>query len=172
MVRRVFLQPSRTLSVQSRITPNKRNCWCEDGLIFLSNNYLEKRSQTLVGENMKSSLFVFSGTASSCILSIPIQKCWRNASLHRPFSFVWTSSSLFSYVSATLRNALPDFIRTYEFTGFKRESSWATFCTAAFLFNEYISKYFVFSRRYLYMLCICNVSKILAPVGIREFEMK
>ena len=40
----------------------------------------------------------------------------------------------FSYVSAKLRNALPDFIRTTEFTGFKRESR-AAFCTAAFLFN-------------------------------------
>ena len=45
---------------------------------------------------------------------------------------------LFSYVSAKLRNALPDFIRTYEFTGFKRESRTA-FCTAArHLFNEHI----------------------------------
>ena len=52
----------------------------------------------------------------------------------------------FSYVSAKLRNALADFIRTYEFTtGFKRESR-AAFCTAAFLFNEYIFKYYVFSR--------------------------
>ena len=61
----------------------------------------------------------------------------------------------FSYVSAKLRNALPDFIRTYEFTAFKRESRGA-FCTAAFLFNEYIFKYYVFSR-YLYMLCIFAV---------------
>ena len=37
---------------------------------------------------------------------------------------------LFSYVSAKLRNALPDFIRTTDFTGFKRESRDA-FCTAA-----------------------------------------
>ena len=42
------------------------------------------------------------------------------------------------------------FIRSYEFTGFKRESR-APFCTAAFLFNEYIFKSF---SRYLYMLCI------------------
>ena len=41
---------------------------------------------------------------------------------------------LFSYVSAKLRNALADFIRTTEFTGFQRESR-AAFCTAAFLFN-------------------------------------
>ena len=62
----------------------------------------------------------------------------------------------FSYVSAKLRDALPDFIRTYEFTtGFKRESRNA-FCTAAFLFNECICKYYVFSS-YLYMLCILAV---------------
>ena len=59
---------------------------------------------------------------------------------------------LSSYVSAKLRNAIPDFIRTYEFTGLKRESR-AAFCTAAFLFNEFIFKYYVFSM-YLYMLCI------------------
>ena len=59
---------------------------------------------------------------------------------------------LFSYVSAKSWNALPDFIRTYEFTGFKRESR-AAFCTAAFLFNERIFKYHVFSM-YLYMPCI------------------
>ena len=60
---------------------------------------------------------------------------------------------VFSYVSAKLRNALPDFIRTYEFTGFKRESR-AAFCTAAFLFNEYIFKYYVFSS---IGICICYV---------------
>ena len=67
----------------------------------------------------------------------------------------------FSYVSAKLQNALPDFIRTYEFTGFKRESSWAAFCTAAFLFNEYIFKYYVFIR-YLNMLCILAVN-VMSP---------
>ena len=55
----------------------------------------------------------------------------------------------FSYVSAKLRNALPDLIRTYEFTGFKRESR-AAFCTATFLFNEYFFKYLV-------GICICYV---------------
>ena len=49
----------------------------------------------------------------------------------------------FFYVSAKLRNALADFIPTYEFTGFKRESR-AAFCTAALLFNKYIFKYYVF----------------------------
>ena len=72
-------------------------------------------------------------------------------SLNKPGTTSYGLTSLFSYVSAKLRNALPDFIRTYKFTGFKREST-AAFCTAAFLFNEYIFKYYVFSR-YLYMLC-------------------
>ena len=63
---------------------------------------------------------------------------------------------LFSYVSAKLRNALPDFIRTYEFIGLKRESR-AAFCTVSFLFNEYIFKYYVI-RMYLYMLCILAVN--------------
>ena len=72
--------------------------------------------------------------------------------LNKPGTSSYGLSSLFSYVSAKLRKALPDFIRTHEFTGFKRESR-ATFCTAAFLFNEYIFKYYVFSRC-LYMLYI------------------
>ena len=76
--------------------------------------------------------------------------------LNKPGTTSHNLSCLFSYVSAKLRNALPDFIRTYEFTGFKRESR-AAFCTAAFLFNEYIFKYYVFSR-YLYMLCILAVN--------------
>ena len=57
--------------------------------------------------------------------------------LNKPGTSSYGLSSLFFYVSAKLRNALPDFIRTYEFTGFKRESR-ATFYRAAFLFNEYI----------------------------------
>ena len=76
--------------------------------------------------------------------------------LNKPEKTSYGLSSLFSYVSAKLRNALPDFIRTHEFTGFKRESR-AAFCTAAFLFNEYIFKYYVCSR-YLYMLCILAVN--------------
>ena len=73
-------------------------------------------------------------------------------SLNKPASTSYGLSSFFSYVSAKLRNALPDFIRTYEFTGLKRESR-AAFCTAAFLFNDYI-----FNSRYLYMLCILAVN--------------
>ena len=76
--------------------------------------------------------------------------------LNKPGTTSYGLSSLFAYVSAKLRNALPDFKSTHEFTGFKRESRTA-FCTAAFLFNEYILKYYVFSR-YLYMLCILAVN--------------
>ena len=72
-------------------------------------------------------------------------------SLNKPRTTSYGLSFFFSYLPAKLRNALPDFIRTYEFTGFKRESR-AAFCTAAFLFNEYIIKYYVFSM-YLYMIC-------------------
>ena len=59
-----------------------------------------------------------------------------------------TAFSLFSYVSAKLRNALADFIPTSEFTGFKRESR-AAFCTAALLFNKYIFKYYVFMSGFM-----------------------
>ena len=76
--------------------------------------------------------------------------------LNKPGTTSYALSFLFSCISAKLRNALPDFIRTYEFTGFKRESR-AAFCTASFLFYEYIFKYYVFSR-YLYMLCILAVN--------------
>ena len=81
---------------------------------------------------------------------------------------------LSSYVSAKLRIALPDFFRTTEFSGFKRESS-AAFCTAAFLFNYYIFKYHLFSYVSVYALyfsCKYDVSKILTLVVILKFEMK
>ena len=77
--------------------------------------------------------------------------------LNKPGRTSYGLSSLFSYVSAKLRNALPDLIRTFEFTGFKSGESRAAFCTATFLFNEYFFKYYVFSR-YLYMLCILAVN--------------
>ena len=76
--------------------------------------------------------------------------------LNKPGTTSYGLSYPFSYVSAKLRNALPDCILTYEFTGFKRESR-AAFCTAAFFLNEYIFKYYVLSR-YLYMLCILAVN--------------
>ena len=41
-------------------------------------------------------------------------------SLSKPGTTSYGLSSLFSYVSAKLRNVLPDFIRTYEFTGLKK----------------------------------------------------
>ena len=56
-------------------------------------------------------------------------------SLNKPGTTSYGLSSPFSYISAKLRNAPPDLIRSYEFTGFKIESRDA-FCTAAFLFNE------------------------------------
>ena len=71
--------------------------------------------------------------------------------LNKPGTTSYGLSCLFPYVSAKLRNALPDFIRTYEFTGFKRESR-AAFCTAAFLFKN-IS----LNIMYLVGICICYV---------------
>ena len=57
---------------------------------------------------------------------------------------------LFSYVSAKLRNALHGFIRTTEFTGFKRESRVA-FCTAHFCTFFLINV----SLNIMYLVCIC-----------------
>ena len=71
--------------------------------------------------------------------------------LNKPGTTSYGLSSLFSYVSAKLRNALPDFILTYEFTGFKRESR-AAFCTAAFFLMN-IS----LNIMYLVGICICYV---------------
>ena len=55
-------------------------------------------------------------------------------SLNKPRTSSYSLGSSSSYVSAKLRNALPDLIRTTELTGFKRESR-AAFCTSAFHFN-------------------------------------
>ena len=64
--------------------------------------------------------------------------------------------SSFSYVSAKLGNALSDFIRTTEFTSFKRESR-AAFCRAAFfLIKTFLN--IVYLVMYLYMLCILSVN--------------
>ena len=52
-------------SLQERITPSETNCCREDCLIF-SNNYLEKRSQTLVGKSMNSSLTFENFQANFC----------------------------------------------------------------------------------------------------------
>ena len=58
----------------------------------------------------------------------------------KPGTTSYGLSSPFTYVPTKLRNVLPDFICTYELTGFKRESR-SAFRTLAFLFNEYIFKY-------------------------------
>ena len=60
--------------------------------------------------------------------------------LNKPGTTSYGLSSLLTFVSTKLRNVLPDFIRTYELTGFKRESR-SAFRTLAFVFNEYIFKY-------------------------------
>ena len=99
--------------------------------------------------------YVFSPVLFICTIFAEITFC-PSINLEQPVVVL----VLFSYVSAQLRNALPDFIRTYEFTVFKRESRPA-FCTAAFLFNEYIFKYYVFSR-YLYMLRIL-AANVMSP---------
>ena len=66
--------------------------------------------------------------------------------------------SSFSNASAKLRNALPDFIRTTEFTGFKQESRVA-FCTVQRLFLLMnISLNIVYLVMYLYMFCILSVN--------------
>ena len=72
-------------------------------------------------------------------------------SLNKPGTTIYGLSSLFSYVSAKLRNSLPDFIRKYELTGFKRESR-ASYCTAAFLLMNISLKIM-----YLVVVCICYV---------------
>ena len=116
--------------------------------VFFSFLFFEKRAVFCLYEK-----YVFSTVPFLCMIFAEITFC---SSVRKPGTTSYGLSSLFSYVSAKLRNALPDFIRTYEFTGFKRESR-AAFCTAAFLFNEYISKYYVFSK-YLHMLCILAVN--------------
>ena len=71
--------------------------------------------------------------------------------LNKPGTTSYVLSSLFSYVSAKLRNALPDFIRTYEFTGFKRESRAAFVQRLFFLMNISLK------IMYLVGICICYV---------------
>ena len=59
---------------------------------------------------------------------------------HAYVYWIWLRGSA-SYV-------ITDFIPTYEFTGFKRESK-AAFCTATLLFNKYIFKYYVFMSGFM-----------------------
>ena len=71
--------------------------------------------------------------------------------LNKPGTTSYGLSSLFSYVSAKLRNALPDFIRTYEFTGFKREVRAPFSKRLFFLMNISLN------IMYLVGICICYV---------------
>ena len=71
--------------------------------------------------------------------------------LNKPGTSSYGLSSLFSYVSDKLRNALPDFIRTYEFTGFKRE------CRAAFVQRLFFLMNISLNIMYLVGICICYV---------------
>ena len=64
--------------------------------------------------------------------------------------------SSFSNVPAKLRIALPDFIRTTEFTGFK-ENRGSHFVQRLFLLIN-ISSNIVYLVMYLYMLCILVVN--------------
>ena len=62
----------------------------------------------------------------------------------------------FSYVSAKLWNAPPDFIRTTEFIGFKESRGPHFLQRLFFLLN--ISLNFVYLVMYLYMLCILVIN--------------
>ena len=66
----------------------------------------------------------------------------------------------FSYVSAKLRNALPDFTRVTEFTGFKPHFVQRLFFLTNLSLFSYVSVYA------MHFSCKCNVSKILALVVI------
>ena len=58
---------------------------------------------------------------------------------------------LFSYVSAKLRNALSDFLRATEFTGFKRKPGPHFVQRLFFLINIFLNV------MYLVCICICCV---------------
>ena len=72
-------------------------------------------------------------------------------SLNKPGTTIYGLSSLFSYVSAKLRNALPDFIRKYEFTGFKENPGPHFVQRLSFLMNISLK------IMYLVVICICYV---------------
>ena len=82
---------------------------------------------------------------------------------------------LFSFVSAKLRNALPDLVSVPMSLLVLKENPGPHFVQRLFFLMNISFKYYVFSV-YLYMLCIlackCIVSKTLAPVVILKFEMK
>ena len=73
-------------------------------------------------------------------------------SLSKPGTTSYGLSSLFSYVSAKLRNVLPDFIRTYEFTGLKKRIQGRNFVQRLFFLMN-IS----LNIMYLVGICICYV---------------
>ena len=77
-------------------------------------------------------------------------------SLNKPKTTSYGLSSFF-YVSAKMRNALPDFIRTTEFTGFKVENLRTHFVQRLFFFNN-ISLKIIYLVMYLYMICILVVN--------------
>ena len=80
-------------------------------------------------------------------------------SLNKPRTSSYSLGSSSSYVSAKLRNALPDFIRTTELTGFKRESKGRIlYIGVSFQLNVSL-KYCVFSHVPVYAMyfsCKCN----------------
>ena len=94
--------------------------------------------------------------------------------LNKPKTTSYVLSSFF-YVSAKLRNALPepDFVRSTGFTGFKLENPRPHFVQRLFfliIFKCHVLSYVsVFAT---YFSCKCNVSKTLALTVILKFEMK
>ena len=96
--------------------------------------------------------YVFSPVLSLCMILAEITFC-TSVNLEQPvmvlvlFFLTYQLSCGMRYLNLSV---------SYEFTGFKRESR-TTFCTAAFLCNEYMFKYYVFST-YLYMLYILAVN--------------
>ena len=69
---------------------------------------------------------------------------------NKPGTTSYGLSSLFSYVLAKLRNALPDFIRTYEFTGLKENPGLHFVQRLFFLMNTSLN------IMYLVDICICH----------------
>ena len=79
-------------------------------------------------------------------------------SLNKPKKISYGLSS-FSYVSVKLQNALPDFVRTTDFTGFKLENARPHFERRLFFLIN-ISLNIMYLVMYLYMLCILVVNVI------------
>ena len=78
------------------------------------------------------------------------------------------------FLTYKLRNALPDFVHTTEFTGFKLENQRPHFEDPLF-FLITIFKNYVFSYVFVHAMYFsgkCNVLKTLPLVVILKFEMK